>query len=92
MVRLVETELAPMIQADEAQKEKEKAYADKVAEMKLLNIKVNADNKDEILGTKPQGIVRFLPPTISITKMLMRLHAARELHCFAYAEEVDTVH
>lgn len=92
MVRLVETELAPMIQADEAQKEKEKAYADKVAEMKLLNIKVNADNKDEILGTKPQGIVRFLPPTISITKMLMRLHAARELHCFAYAEEIDTVH
>lgn len=92
MVRLVETELAPMIQADEAQKEKEKEYADKVAEMKLLNIKVNADNKDEILGTKPQGIVRFLPATISITKMLMRLHAAKGLHCFAYAEEIDTVH
>ena len=91
MVRLVETELAPMIQADEAQKEKEKEYADKVAEMKLLNIKVNADNKDEILGTKPQGIVRFLPATISITKMLMRLHAAKGLHCFAYAEEIDTV-
>lgn len=91
MVRLVETELAPMIQADEAQKEKEKEYADKVAEMKMLNIKVNADNKNEILGTKPQGIVRFLPATISITKMLMRLHAAKELHCFAYAEEIDTV-
>lgn len=92
MVRLVETELAPMIQADEAQKEKEKEYADKVAEMKLLNIKINADNKNEILGTKPQGIVRFLPATISITKMLMRLHAAKGLHCFAYAEEIDTVH
>lgn len=91
MVRLVEAELAPMIQADEAQKEKEKEYADKVAEMKMLNIKVNADNKDEILGTKPQGIVRFLPATISITKMLMRLHAAKGLHCFAYAEEIDTV-
>lgn len=92
MVRLVETELAPMIQSDEAQKEKEKEYADKVAEMKLLNIKINADNKNEILGTKPQGIVRFLPATISITKMLMRLHAAKGLHCFAYAEEIDTVH
>lgn len=91
MVRLVETELAPMIQADEAQKEKEKEYADKVAEMKMLNIKVNADNKDDILGTKPQGIVRFLPATISITKMLMRLYAAKGLHCFAYAEEIDTV-
>lgn len=92
MVQLVETELAPMIQADEAQKEKEKEYNDKVAEMKMLNIKINADNKDEILGNKPQGIVRFLPATISITKMLMRLHAAKGLHCFAYAEEIDTVH
>ena len=91
MVRLVETELAPMIHADEAQKEKEKEYSDKVAEMKLLNIKVNAKNKDEIIGNKPQGIVRFLPATISITKMLMRLHAAKGLHCFAYAEEIDTV-
>ena len=91
MVRLIETELEPMIQSDEAQKEKEKEYADKVAEMKLLNIKVNADNKNEVLGTKPQGIVRFLPATISITKMLMRLYAAKGLHCFAYAEEIDTV-
>ena len=61
------------------------------AQMKLLNIKVNAKNKDEIIGNKPQGIVRFLPATISITKMLMRLHAAKGLHCFAYAEEIDTV-
>ena len=91
MVRLVEYELRPMMESDEAQRAKEKEYNDKVAEMKLLNIKINADNKDDILGTKPVGIVRYLPATISITKLLMRMQAAGGLHCFALAEEIDTV-
>lgn len=92
IVMLTEYELAQMMQADEAQRELERAYQDKVSEMKLLNIKVNADNKDQILGTKPKGIIRYLPATISITKMLQRMEAAQGLHCFALAEEIDTVH
>lgn len=92
LVKLVESELKQMMEDDEAQREKERAYADKVSEMKMLNIKINADNKDEILGTKPQGIVRYLPPTMSITKLLMRLHAAGGLHVFSLSEEIDTVY
>ena len=69
----------------------EKAYNDKVAEMKMLNIKVNADNKDSILGTKPKTIIRYLPPTISITKLFQRLDSAQGLHTVCYAPEVDTV-
>lgn len=88
---LVETELAQMLESDQAQREKEKAYTEKVAEMKMLNIKVNADNKDQILGQKPKGIVRYVPATISITKMLMRMEAAQGLHLFAFSPEVDTV-
>lgn len=88
---LVETELAQMMEGDQAQREKEKAYTEKVAEMKMLNIKVNADNKDQILGQKPKGIVRYVPATISITKMLMRMEAAQGLHLFAFSPEVDTV-
>ena len=91
IVRLVDYELAQIMEADEIEREKERAYQDKVAEMKLLNIKINADNKDEILGTRPQGIVRILPATVSITKLLMRLNAAKGLHGFALAEEIDTV-
>lgn len=91
MVRLVETELAQMMEADEAQREKEREYTEKVAEMKMLNIKINADNKDTILGTKPKGIVRYVPATMSITKLLMRMEAAQGLHLFSMAPEIDTV-
>lgn len=91
LVRLVDYELAQMMESDEAQRQLEKEYQEKVSEMKLLNIKINADNKDEILGKKPKGIIRYLPATISITKLLMRMEAAQGLHCFALAEEIDTV-
>lgn len=88
---MVDYELREMMLHDESEREKEKAYQDKVAEMKLLNIKVNADNKDEILGSKPKTVIRYLPPTISITKLFQRLDAAQGLHTFCYAPEVDTV-
>lgn len=92
LVRLVETELAQMMESDEAEREREREYRDKVGEMKLLNIKINADNKDEILGQRPDAIVRYLPATISVTMLLKRMYNAKGLHCFALAEEIDTVY
>ena len=91
IVRLVNYELAQMMESDESQRQKEREYSEKVSEMKMLNIKVNADNKDQILGTKPKGIIRYVPATMSITKLLMRMEAAQGLHLFALAEEIDTV-
>lgn len=91
IVRLVNYELALMMAHDEEEREKERAYSEKAAEMKLLNIKVTAENKDEILGTKPKSIIRYVPATMSITKLLMRMENAQGLHLFALAEEVDTV-
>lgn len=91
LVMLINHELKQMMDSDEAQREMEREYSEKVAEMKLLNIKINADNKDDILGKKPRGIVRYLPATISITKLLQRMSDAQGLHCFAFAEEIDTV-
>ena len=60
--------------------------------MKMLNIKVTVDNKNEILGTKPKGIIRYVPATMSITKLLMRMSDAQGLHLFAFSPEVDTVY
>lgn len=91
LVRLVNYELAQMMESDEAQRQKEREYSEKVSEMKMLNIKVNADNKDQILGTKPKGIIRYVPATMSITKLLMRMEAAQGLHLFAFSPEIDTV-
>lgn len=92
LVRLVESELAQMMESDEAEREREREYRDKVGEMKLLNIKINADNKDEILGQRPDAIIRYLPATISVTMLLKRMYNAKGLHCFALAEEIDTVY
>ena len=91
MRKLVEYELAQILDHDEEQREKEREYDNKVREMKLLNVKINADNKDEILGSRPKSLIRYVPATMSITKLLMRMNDAQGLHLFAMAEEIDTV-
>lgn len=91
MQKLVETELAQMLEHDEEEREKELEYEKKIKEMRMLNIKVTPENKDQVLGTQPQTLVRYVPPTMSVTKLLMRMKAAQGLHLFAFAPEVDTV-
>ena len=89
--KLASYELSRMMEHDEQQREKEREYDAKVREMKLLNVKINVDNKDEILGSRPNSLIRFVPATMSITKLLMRMNSAQGLHLFALAEEIDSV-
>lgn len=91
MRKLVDYELAQMLEHDEEQREKEREYDSKVRELKMLNMKVTVDNKDEILGSRPKSLIRFVPATMSITKLLMRMNDAQGLHLFAVAEEIDTI-
>lgn len=91
MTRIAERQLEQVIAHDQAQRDKELEYDKKVREMKLLNIKVNADNKEEILGSRPHSLIRYCSPKMSITKLLMRLNDAQGLHLFAIAPEIDTV-
>lgn len=91
MRRLVDFELEQVISHDDEQRQRERDYEAKVREMKMLNIKVNKENKNEVLGERPETLIRFVPATISITKLLMRMNAAKGLHLFAFAEEIDTV-
>lgn len=89
--KLVDYELAIIKEHDEEQREKEREYEAKIKEMRMLNIKVTVDNKDEILGTKPKSLIRYVPATMSVTKLLMRMCDAQGLHLFAFSEEIDTV-
>lgn len=91
MTRLVEYELGQMLEHDEAEREREREYDNKVREMKLLNIKVTKENKEEVIGSRPKTLIRYVPATMSITKLLMRMDAAQGLHLFAMSEEIDTV-
>lgn len=91
LTRIVEYEMAQVIEHDERQRQLERDYNDRVKEMKMLNIKVNAENKDDVLGQRPRTLIRYVPATMSITKLLMRANDAQGLHLFAFAPEVDTV-
>lgn len=92
MGRLVDYELAAMKAHDEEERQREEEYNAKVKEMKLLNVKITPENKSDILGTKPTTLVRYVPATMSITKLLMRMQSAQGLHLFAMSPEIDTVH
>lgn len=91
MRKLSEYELRSVIDHDEDERAKEREYEDKIKTMKLLNQKITPENKDEILGSKPKTLIRYVPATMSITKLLMRMEAAQGLHLFAMSEEIDTV-
>jgi hypothetical protein len=91
MTRISEMLMAPIRNRDAEERQKEQEYMEKMNELKVTNVKVTAKNREELLGQKPKGIIRFVPATISITKLLQRLENARGLHIFAFAEEIDTV-
>jgi len=91
MTQLADQLMAPIINRDKEERQREQEYNEKSAELKLTGMKVTPENKDELLGQRPKGIIRYVPATISITKLLMRLDNARGLHLFALAEEIDTV-
>lgn len=89
--RMVEEELGHVIEHDEQERAKEREYNTRVSDIKLMNIKIKPENKDEYIGQRPQSIIRYVPATMSITKLLMRTEAAKGLHLFAFAPEIDTV-
>ena len=91
MSRLAKLLLAPIIDYDTVERQREQEYNERVAELKVTGIKVTPENRDELLGQRPKGIIRYVPATISITKMLMRMENACGLHLVAVCEEIDTV-
>ena len=91
MSRLAKLTLAPIIDHDTVERQREQEYNERVAELKVTGVKVTPENRDELLGKRPKGIIRYVPATISITKMLMRMENAQGLHLVAVCEEIDTV-
>lgn len=91
MARLAKLLLAPIIEHDNIERQREQEYNEKVAELKVTGVKVTLENREELIGQRPKGIIRYVPATISITKMLMRMENARGLHLVAVCEEIDTV-
>lgn len=90
LTRLADYELAQIKEQDERARMAEREYQEKMSKLRMLNVKVKKSESSEI-PEKPRAIVRYVPATMSITKLLMRMNDAQGLHLFALAEEIDTV-
>ena len=90
LTRLIDYDLAQMKEADAAAREEERDYQEKMSKLKLLNVKMKKGESGDI-PERPRAIVRYVPATMSITKLLMRMNDAKGLHLFAFAPEIDTV-
>lgn len=88
MTKLVQLELAPILARDQEAYLAEREYSEKA---KTMGSKYTPEQRQEMLGPTPKGIIRCIPPTASITKMLIRMDNAHGLHLFSVSEEIDTV-
>lgn len=73
--------LASVIAHDRANVTKEQAY------LQLLKTMRNAKEQPE----EPVCIIRNIPASVSIAKLLKRLDHAQGLHLFSFCEEIDTL-
>lgn len=83
------TELAnqliePIVKRDTGNRKMEATFTEKVLEAKQKD-------KQDKLGPRPKGIVRVIPATISVTKLLMRMDNSQGLHLICVAPEIDEV-
>lgn len=86
--------LKPLILKDEEERQKERDFDEQIKIIKLQGAKNTKGERAEIkelMEHKPEPIIRKIPATASITKLLMRLEKAQGLHVFALAPEIDTV-
>ena len=67
-----------------------KSFMVRLAEQLMAPI-LKRDKEERQYEPDDIGIIRIVPATISITKLLQRMENARGLHLFAMAEEIDTV-
>lgn len=69
---------------------KEEDAAARAVEMAFRQEMKKCKNKKD-LPTPPREIVRIVPASISVAKLLQRLDYANGMHLFSFAEELDTV-
>lgn len=73
--------MAKIIERDNTAREVEQEYLDELRKKK--------NSKDQ--PADPQVVVRIIPASVSIAKLLKRMKNAAGLHLFSYDEEMDTL-
>lgn len=77
---------------DAMEREKEKAWKEARKAERDARVKLSKQELAEMMKEKPEGLIRYVAPTISITELLKKMVNAKGLHVMAVSEEIDTVY
>ncbi|MCQ2295986.1 MAG: DUF3987 domain-containing protein [Bacteroidales bacterium] len=68
-------------------------FDEKMRMAKLSQGRTKAEREElrELMELRPRPVVRYLPATVSITKMLMMMDDAQGCHLFQFSPEIDTL-
>lgn len=77
---------------DAQEREKERAWKEARKAERDARVKLTKQELSEMMKDKPEGLVRYVAATISITELLKKMVNARGLHIMAVSEEIDTVY
>lgn len=89
--RIADYELSAMKEHDERERQRERDYKEKIKKYKLTTPRATKKEMAELVEEEPHVLVRYVPPTMSITQLLIRTQNAQGLHLFSMSEEIDTV-
>lgn len=77
---------------DAEEREKERAWKEARRFERDSHVKMSKEDLQVVMEQKPEGLIRYVAPTISITELLRKMVSAKGLHVMAVSEEIDTVH
>lgn len=79
---------------DTIERDKEREFEQQLKTIKAAGSGTKQEREDikQLMQNRPIPIIRHLPATTSITKLLIRMENAQGLHLFALAVEIDTVY
>ena len=77
---------------DAEEREKERAWKEARKAEREARVKMTKQELAEMMKEKPEGVIRYVAATISVTELLKKMVNARGLHIIAVSEEIDTVH
>lgn len=90
--RLDNCVLGDLKRHDEEEREKQRLWNEARKAERDARVKLTKAEVKEIMDEKPEGLIRYVAPTISITELLRKMVNAKGLHVMAVSEEIDTVY
>lgn len=84
--------LGELKRCDAQQREEEKAWKESKKMYRDMGSKLSKKEVAEFMDAKPDVIIRYVAPTMSVTELLRRMELAKGLHIFAMSTEIDTVY